>query len=252
MLKHLIDMPSVTWNKLRKVGVCLDFLHIVILMVSSIILIAFINSFVYLCLSYDSGEVFGVSIPKSRSNVVMVIVLGALQLIFGAHGFGAGLSLLFHDFRLFAIYFILFVVSLVLTLVFSYKSGIKRCGKGKNAMALGHLPMISDIDKKIEVADTFCVAYNCVNIISNGKNETISYVNYGYETLQTERELALLAMYFLQRHHSGFRVKVNTEHKYSTNSARGYVYGRNGMQYVNVGSVNTSTVLESYIFTKKS
>ncbi len=230
----------------------MNFLNTTILIVSSAILIAFVNKLTYALSSYGSGKVFGISVKKSSSDVFIIIILGILQLLFGGYAFSTVFSLLFYNFEWFLIYFVSFIGALVTTLVIGYKSGIKRSAKGKNALVIGKIPMLTSIDEKIVTADTFSVNYSYIGIIKNGKIEKINYADFGYDNLKTESELALLGMYFLQRYHSDFRVKVNTEKNiYPTNDVHIYAHKENGVQGAVYMNANSTYFLKNYSFTRK-
>lgn len=220
-------------------------IKLLMLIMWSLFFIYFVSEVCYWLNSIDSGEVFGIQIAAGKRNVTKIIISGILCFLFGGVAIGTMINLLFSNFRIFVIYFVLLVGTSIISMICNYKSGIEKCAKEKNALILGELDLIKHIDSEIELSDSFFVGYTDVEVCSQGEKEKICYSSYGY-SLSSERELALLGMYFLQRHHSKFEMKVDSE------AINSYVVHENmtsGKRYVDIGKERK--VLNGYIFTRR-
>lgn len=188
-----------------------DVVSFLVLLLFGVSFISFINEILLVgnFNIHNEGMVFGVFVPKTKSRSVgQLVVCGLISMLMFPLVANNMLSLIFEKFLLFVFYVLIFIIGFIIVSVRKYKAQVKRCAKQTNALILGGLPLVQAADQKILVADEFCVKNDCIKISKQGVTDTIYFTDYGYTSLSEENEHAMLGMYFLQRHHKRFDMKV--------------------------------------------
>ncbi len=218
-----------------------------------------INALVYLCSSQDGGTVFGITVPpdekSNKKTIIFLIISGIFSLIFGVESigtfFGIAFMLLVSNFILFMLFMGLIIGFGILFSVKYYKRQVKKASEQTNALILGELPMLQEIDKLIEVGEEFFVDYNGVYVKNASGSNAVYYTAFGYPNLVSEKELGVLGQYFAQRHHDFALKQVKMNEVTTITYHRGAVYGTQGVQFINTQSTSTQGSLAGYRFVRK-
>lgn len=237
----------------------MEIIEILILLLVLVVDTWAINALVYLCSSQDGGTVFGVIVPpdkkSNRRTIIFLIISGIFSMIFGTATMGTFFTLVFmllvSNFIVFLLVMGLIIGFEILFCVKYYKRQVKKASEQTNALILGELPMLQEIDKLIEDGKEFFVDYKGVYVEDQGACKAVYYHERGYYTLTSEKELGVLGQYFAQRHRDFELKQVKMDQVTTITYLRGTVYGVNGMQYVNGYQTTTQRSLAGYHFVKK-
>ncbi len=237
----------------------MEIIEILILLLVLVVDTWAINALVYLCSSQDGGEVFGVIVPpdkkSNRRTIIFLIIGGIFSFVFGTASMGSLFSILF---MLLATNFILFMFIISLLVGFGvwfsikyYRRQIKKASEQTNALILGELPMLQEIDKLIEAGEEFFVDYKGVYVKNAKGSDAVYYTAFGYPNLVSEKELGVLGQYFAQRHHDFALKQVKMNEVTTITYYRGAIYGTQGVQFINTQSTATQGSLAGYRFVRK-
>ena len=207
-----------------------------------------------------NGTLWGITVPaskglkkmKTRSIVGLVIAV----ILFNLSDLAAikyFIGLLMEAFPLAVLYAGLWLSMFVLAILAARKSSGKRVARETNAFVLGQLPFIQSIEARLDNAETFVVGFDGIALYDTVKAcySVQHYTDYRMGALSKPREVALLALYFSQKHHDEFSWKVKMETIPGTPVQSVVINEFNGTKSGYINGTNDTRAFKCYVFTRK-
>lgn len=206
------------------------------------------------------GSIWGIRVPVSKRqkiwkavNVILLLAGFIVFVSFLGMAIGSLIQLLFSGLGG-LIYVLAFVIGFFVVAIVSVKLALRELSRGKitandtNALVLGNLPIIQNVEAQLSQASAFVVTADGIGLI-NAQNYCFAaelYNDYQLGTLTSAKEVALVGMYFVQKYHDQFNYKVDFERTYYPGETITFI-GSGGV-YVGHTKSRIESQFKSYIF----
>ncbi len=214
----------------------------------------------YVSMCVQGGVIWGIRVPASRRGQISRIISWVL-LILSIAAFAAlvvptarsALALAMSNILFLIIYIAVFAGTIYLTAWIAQKLTLHSTKRDKNAAILGELPFVKSVESQMDQAHAFIVSFEGIALV-NQMNYCFAverYEDYQMGSLTSPKEVALIGMYFLQKHHKQFRFKLDMEVIPGEPGQLVTAVGSGGINVAYVHGTKDKRIFRSYIFTRK-
>lgn len=233
-----------------------------VILVSNLVVAFFLLNSMYNCRLKFGGRIWNIDVPLSpkqktfmrRNQLVRILCIVAF-LILIIPVFKSLLTLVFDGFfGGFLLYIGLFVGLSIAGGAIAYYKAMKSplLTEESNAAILGNLPFVQHVEAQLDQAQSFAVGFDGIALYNNMDYcyDVVHYEDFQMGPLNEDSEVALMGLYFVQKHHNRFSFVIDAVYIPGEPGQRVTVVGSSGYKVAYTEGTPGQSVFKGYIFTR--
>ena len=228
----------------------------------NLIVVFFLLNSMYNCRLKFGGRIWNIDVPLSpkqkafmRRNQLIRILCFVAFLILIIPAFQSLITLVFDgSFGGFLLYIGLFVGLGIAGGAIAYYKAMKSplLTKESNAAILGNLPFVQHVEAQLDQAQSFAVGFDGIALYNNMGYcyDVVHYEDFQMGPLSMDSEVALMGLYFVQKHHTRFSFVVDAVYIPGEPGQSVTIVGSSGYNVAYTQGTSGQSIFKGYIFTR--